>query len=238
MKAIALHALPVIFQRQRQMPRHLRHRAMKRVVKAGVVRALREDLLRLADQRQRRRNVQRGKMHRRLQLAQYLWRDELMIAQLWSAVDDAMPDRDRRRIFLLTQRSGNFFERGRLRLKNVFLLEDGFAIGRLYLETAAGASDPLSAAFQHQLFVMAFAVDAELQRRRPAVQHEDQISRAFTGTTRTRHLFCPNPVTNLFLVDTFGMGIRDAVDDLVLQPVFDMRRRRLQLRHPVDDIDA
>src|SRR5450755_1979271 len=48
----------------------------------------------------------------------------------------------------------------------------------------------------------------------------------------------PLPVSNFYFVDSFQMSIVDALDDLVLQPFFDVSANGAQARDAVDDVDG
>src|SRR5580692_10887247 len=58
--------------------------------------------------------------------------------------------------------------------------------------------------------------------------------------TSARALPCrwPRPVLDVRCVDAFAIGIGDALDDLVLEPLLHVGRRILQPRDPIDDIDG
>src|SRR6266851_991098 len=62
------------------------------------------------------------------------------------------------------------------------------------------------------------------------------LNRLFGGAL-PRSLPRPFPVANLFLVDTFGVGVIDAFDDLILQPLFDVGADGTEARDPVDNVD-
>ena len=48
----------------------------------------------------------------------------------------------------------------------------------------------------------------------------------------------PLPVPDLGLVDSLGVGVFNTLDDLRLQPFFEMCSRTLKLWDPVDDVDG
>ena len=47
----------------------------------------------------------------------------------------------------------------------------------------------------------------------------------------------PLPVADFLLIDAFGMGVVDALDDLALQPFLDMSPGWLQTRNAIDDVN-
>ena len=48
----------------------------------------------------------------------------------------------------------------------------------------------------------------------------------------------PFPVANFFLIDALGVSVVDALDDLALQPFFDVSADGAQTRNAVDDING
>ena len=63
-------------------------------------------------------------------------------------------------------------------------------------------------------------VDTELQRRRTTVERKNGsvVSRQLCSPCLSR----PLPVSNFFFVDAFGVSVVNALDDLALQPFFDV----------------
>src|ERR1700679_2648193 len=95
MKAVVNHASLGIAARQRKLRSYRGHGAMKGSVEAGVMLCVAENPHGLIDQRQRRRNMQRRKMHRLLQALPDFGREKLMLAQMRSAMHHPVPDRGR-----------------------------------------------------------------------------------------------------------------------------------------------
>src|SRR5580692_6836939 len=56
--------------------------------------------------------------------------------------------------------------------------------------------------------------------------------------TRLSCLSRPLPVSNLLLVDAFGVSVVNARDDLTLQPFLDVGADRTQTRDTIDDINC
>ena len=94
-KTIATNACVEVALRKWKVRCHLRHGLVKGIVEAGEMCRRGKDGLRRSDKRQRLRNVQWRKMCGGAQLFQDLRRDELMSAEVGTAMHDAMADRYR-----------------------------------------------------------------------------------------------------------------------------------------------
>src|SRR5271156_78116 len=79
------------FLRQRQPRRRLGQRPVKRGIETRKLWHTRKKSLRLLNQLERYRDVQRRKMLRRLQFLQNLRRNFLVLGQRWPAMHHAMP---------------------------------------------------------------------------------------------------------------------------------------------------
>ena len=97
MKPVALDALRLQFLGDRKDARDLRQSGVKGGVETRHLRKAGKMLLREADDRQSRRSMQRREGGCRLKLPQDRIVDQAMLAQLRSAMHDAMPDGGRRR---------------------------------------------------------------------------------------------------------------------------------------------
>ncbi len=97
--------------RKRKARRGFRKSAMERRIEAGELRDARELLLRLANHAHRNRHVQRRKRSGGFQFSQHVWSNLLVLAQLGSAVDDAVADGCRHRKWQAAQRLGDGAQR-------------------------------------------------------------------------------------------------------------------------------
>src|SRR4029077_15991112 len=60
----------------------------------------------------------------------------------------------------------------------------------------------------------------------------------FFSPTRSSCLPRPLPVSNVLFIDAFVVSVVEALDDLPLQPFFDVSANGAQTRNTVDDIDC
>ena len=120
--------------------------------------------------------MQRREMHRGAQLVENLWGDELVREQVRAPVHHAMPHGRGRSVNVFFDRRSESGEGVALRLVNSFFPDQNRSVRRTNVQSAVAASNALGASRQHRFFIArAAAVDAELQRRRTAVENEDQI---------------------------------------------------------------
>ena len=94
-KSVALDALRLQFPGDRKDPRDVRQFGVKGGIEARHLRKPGKMLLREADDRQRRRSMQRRKGGSGFKLPQDRFVDEAVLPQLRPAMHDAMPDGDR-----------------------------------------------------------------------------------------------------------------------------------------------
>ena len=106
-KPVALDTLRLQFLGDRKDARDLRQFGMKGGVETSHLRQPGKMLLREADDRQRRRDMQRREGGCGLKLPQDRIIDEAMLPQLRSAMHDSMPDGGRRRLFGVGKKSSN-----------------------------------------------------------------------------------------------------------------------------------
>ena len=105
-----------------------------------------------------------------------LWGDELVREQVRAPVHHAMPHGRGPRANMFLDRRSQRGEGIALRLVSSFYPNQSCSVGRTNVQCAIAASYALSASRQHRFFIArAAAVDAELQRRRTAVENQDQI---------------------------------------------------------------
>src|SRR5271170_4049399 len=175
-EAIAPNPRVEVALREREMRCGLRNRLVKSVVKAGVVCSRGEDRLRGSDKRKRLWNVQRRKVGCGAQLMQDIWRNELVFAQPRPAVHYAVADGYRSCMNMLPDCDSEKFECMTLRLVNAVALHQRCSIGRTNMQGAVAVPNTVGASGQQRFFIARpTAVNPELQRRRAAVEHEDQI---------------------------------------------------------------
>src|ERR1700686_4045313 len=178
-EAVATDAGVEVALRQGEMRCNFRNRLVKGVVEAGEM-LPRKDRLRGGDQLQSLRDVQGCKVGCGAQLFHDLWRDDLVLAKLGASVHHAMADRDRRTVCLLLKGRGQSAERFALPFVNTFALKKGFSIRGTNVQRAIVSSNALGTSCQQRLFLSctpvsrAGSVDAEFQRRRPAVEDKDR----------------------------------------------------------------
>src|SRR5581483_5063571 len=147
--------------------------------------------------------------------------------------------------------------------EHVIAAEEIVACSVANVERARIPTNAVCAAFEQKLFIaLGRRVEAELKRRRAAVQYEDGSfshdlrfrvcglvysallrMRAFLELLfgRLRRAFLwprPRPIRYLRAVDPFGVGVVDGLDDLVLEPPFDVCGGVLQARHAIADVDG
>ena len=196
---------------------------MKGIVEAGKVDRRGKDRLCGSDESQRLRDVQRREMCGGTKLVQNMRRDELVGAEFGPSVYHAMAYGHWSCVNMIPDCRCESRKGIGLRFEDTFLLDRQVSVGEANLECAIAASNALGASSQQRLFISITAtgpvIDAELQRRRTAVEYEDEI--VFSREVSTC-LAGPFPVANLFLIDALGVGIVDALDDLTLQPFFDV----------------
>src|SRR6202140_1938849 len=156
------------------MRRHFRNGLMKGIVKAGEMLRLRKDGVRGRDERQSLRDVERREMCGRSKVVHYLRRDELVRAELRAAMHDAVSDCHWRSVNMLADGRSDGRKRVNLRFEDTIALQQRFSAGRTNMQSAIVTSNICCASSQQGLFVVCAAkVDAEFQRRRTAVEHED-----------------------------------------------------------------
>ena len=181
--------------REGEMRCDFRHRLMKSVVEAGKLRGRRKDRLRGGDERQSLRNMQWSKVGCGAELVQNLWRDDLVSAKIGSAVHDAVADSHRHAVDMFPYRRGESGQRIALRFVNTLALQKRSSVGgtnvqgsivlvrcRRRFRSAAASSS-----------VAPRSIDAELQRRRAAVEYENEA--VFFGSSS---FAIPIPATSSF----------------------------------------
>ncbi len=177
-KAVLANARVPEFLRQRQPRRRLGQRPVKRRIETRKLRHARKKLLRLSNQLQRHRDVQRRKMLCRLQFLQNLRRNFLVLGQRWPAMHHPMPDRPRT---VAADISDNFSATARaasvcagnacVSSSNVFPSSPRTHIFPLPL------ANPLRGpTIERMRFIRTPSEHAELQRRRPAIHHKNSIT--------------------------------------------------------------
>src|SRR5580698_7317715 len=120
---------------------HFRHGAMKGIVKTSVMLRLGKNGLRGSNERQSLRDVQRREMCGGAKFVQYLGRDELMCAQLGSAMHDAMSYCHRRAVNVLPDCRSDGRKRIALRLVDVITLHQYFSVSGINLQSAIATSN-------------------------------------------------------------------------------------------------
>src|SRR5258707_10021470 len=103
-KSIAVDAIRSQLQGERQGARDIWHSSVKRRIEAGHLWQLREVLLREANDRQRRRMVQRREDGCPFELPQHRFVDQAMAAKIRPTVHHAMPDRGRLGLFAVCEK--------------------------------------------------------------------------------------------------------------------------------------
>lgn len=180
METVASNTRVEVALRERQMRRDFRHGLVKYIVKTGELRRRREKRLRGSDKRQSLRDVQRREVYGGAKFVQNLRRDGLVREEMGSSMHDAMAYCHWRGVNMLPNCLSDRGEGIALRLEDTFTLHERFPRGRADVQRAVAMSDAIGASGQQSLFVARPPViHAELQRRRAAIQHEDQI--VFSG---------------------------------------------------------
>ena len=111
MKSVAMDAIRPQIMGDRQGARDIRHSGVKRSVEAGHLRQPWEVLLREADDRQCRRNVQRREDSCGFELPQHGVVDQAMAAKTRPAMHHAMPDRGQLGFFAVREKRPDSCER-------------------------------------------------------------------------------------------------------------------------------
>jgi hypothetical protein len=96
---------------------------MESIVEAGELRRRRKDRLRGRDQRESLRDVQRGEVYSGSQMIEDLRGDELMFAELRTAMHYSVSDSDRRVVIMLPYSRGEGAERLALGFVNAVALQ-------------------------------------------------------------------------------------------------------------------
>src|SRR6185437_1277532 len=144
--------------------------------KAGKMRRRWKGRLRSREKCERLGNVQRSEVHGGTQILENLRRNLLMAAKLWPAVHDTMPYRHRCGVNMRADCLSQGGQRFALRFYNTLALQDDVAVRGANVQSAILVPNTLCAPGQHGLFLaLTEFVHAKLQRRRPAVEHKDQI---------------------------------------------------------------
>src|SRR5208282_698955 len=154
----------------------LGNRLVERVVEAGEVCGLRENRLGRRDQLQRLRDVQRCEVSCSAQFVEDLHGDELVPDKLGTSMHHPVSDSHWTGMNVLANRGGEQAECVDLRFVNTFALYQRLSVGGTNVQGAVVAANAVGASGLQRLFIpRTLAIDAELQRRRAAVQREDQI---------------------------------------------------------------
>ena len=111
-------------------------------------------MLRLADELERLRNVQRGELDGGLEGFECLRGDAGVVAQVRAAVDDAMTDGDGRCVREIAQSGKNCGEGFGLGLEEVIAVDEIFAGSVADAQAAGVATDVVGAAFEEELLVV------------------------------------------------------------------------------------
>ncbi len=117
-------------------------------------------------------------MRCRAQLFEDLWRDDLMLAQLRTAMHHAVSNRDWVGVDMFADCRSQGTQRVTLRFVNLVSLQKRFSIRGANVQCSTVASNAFGTSGEHRLFVgnsagSAAPVDTELQRRRAAVKDKD-----------------------------------------------------------------
>ena len=179
---VAFDAEVVQALRQRKMPCPLGHGAVEGSVEARILRDAGQELLHFPNEPDRRRNVDGGKLRGCLQRTHQRVRDPLMVAQMRTTVDHPMTDGGGLLLESLGDSRADFLHSLALRTETEAFVEKRDARGVLDLQASIGMPDTRRSAGQQQRRIAACrkrSVKAELQRRRAAVDRQDEI--AITG---------------------------------------------------------
>ena len=128
-ETVTTNACVKVALREGEAACNLRHRSMKSVVEAGILRGRRKDRLRGGDERQGLRNMQWSKVGCGAELVQNLWCDDLVSAKVGAAVHDAMADSQRHVVDMFSYRRRKSVQGIALRFVNTLALRKGSAIG-------------------------------------------------------------------------------------------------------------
>lgn len=178
MEPVAFDAHVVEALRQREMARRFRHGAMKGRVEAGVLLRVGQELFGLADELKGRGDMNGCKLRGGLQLLHQRFVDQLVLAQMRTTVDNAMTNGRGRSVTEAMRGIEDFLEGVALGVEFVRLVEERFGLRILNLQTAVGMADARRAAGEQQLrtaLAGRMPVETELQRRRTAVDGEDDF---------------------------------------------------------------
>jgi hypothetical protein len=145
-KPVALDALRLQFPGNRKDTCDLRHFGVKGGIETSHLRKSRKMVLGEADDRQRRRNMQRRKGDGSLKLPQHRVINNAMLPKLRSAMHDSMPDRARCRHFGVGKKSSNADERFPLARNGDCLREQRFSARILRVDLAICVADRLGLA--------------------------------------------------------------------------------------------
>src|SRR4051812_8690301 len=174
MEPVPHHSLLVITRRQWEACCDLRQSSVERRVKACDVRCVGKTLLRLPDQFDRRRNMQRSEMGRKLQFTHHRCRDRLVFAQVRASVNNAMAHCYWLNTHAVLYNFCKLSQRIVLRFHHVVLRSELLSSCRANLDRSVCTPYAFSAAIQDYLFVaLAPSIQPELQRRRPAVENNN-----------------------------------------------------------------
>src|SRR6202140_1470135 len=113
-------------------------------------------------------------MYGRSKVVHHLRRDELVRAELRAAMHDAMSDCHRRSVNMLADGRSDGRKCVNLRFEDTIAVQQPFSAGRTNVQSAVVTSNTCRASSQRgRLVFCAAIVDAEFQRSRTPVEHED-----------------------------------------------------------------
>jgi hypothetical protein len=166
----------------------LRHRAVKGRVEACILLCVRQKLLRLANQRHRRRNVNRRELRRSHQLLNQSIVDQLMLAKMRSAMHHSVPNRRRTVVPKPPHKIEDFLERMALRIEGISLIQFRSAGSVLDLQAPIGMANTAGPTRQHQhrIALTLRLIEPELQRRRSAVDRQNEFAATHCGQVQLR----------------------------------------------------